>query len=164
MTKKNWFFRFYDPLPPIGKAAVMVFGGVVVYTGYNLIKDHFDRAGSRKSVNEFGGELDELANKGVLPSYTNAQYAAWANEIQRSFTGCDPLNTSAFTMIAILKSMRNNADFAKLVTSYGIRTYDDCLFGRVSGDLYTAVDSELNFLDKGSLNKVLRDRGITYRF
>jgi hypothetical protein len=155
---------FYSDLPPVGKVLVVGAGLFAAWKVYGLIVGHIDKKEDRQNVASYKTELERLAAMGIYPSYSAAQYTSWANEIEESFSGCDPINLSSFTLIAILKKLKNDADFASLVTAWGVRSYPDCLWGTVSGDLFTAVNSELNFLDRGSCNNVLAARGITYRF
>jgi hypothetical protein len=160
MSVKN----FYNDLPPVGKVIVVGAGAFAAWKLYQLIVASVGKKEERKNVNSYKDALKDLAAQGVMPSYPESQYMSWANGIEESFSGCDPLNASAFSIIAVLKKLKNDADFASLVTAWGVRSYPDCLWGTVSGDLFTAVNSELNFLDRGSCNNVLAARGITYRF
>lgn len=165
---KSFYEKYYQDQPRLTKGIinVIVVGGVAfaAWKIYEAIKKRSDTGDDRANVQNFKTDLAALAARGIYPSFTASQYSSWANEIEEAFEGCDPINASSFAILAILKKLKNDADFVSLMIAWGVRDYDDCGWGTVSGDLFTAVNSELNFLDRGSCNIVLRDRGITYRF
>ena len=66
----------------------------------------------------------------------------------------------------IILQLKNNVDFLKLQTAFGVRTYDQCgIFnGDFTGNLTQAVNDELTASEIAELNKQLTKKGIVYRF
>ena len=185
-------YQFYNGLPAIGKAIVIIGGGAAAWFGVinpvrKVIIKKLDEQKSQKTVNETKQDLNEVARKGIRPSYSDSQYAGWADKLQKQFDGCDfdwttlglglvisvvlsqtaiKMSNSAKTVYAICYQFKNDADFLSLVKAWGVRTYDNCgLFtGDFSGNIYGAVSDELNLEEIKEINSLLAKKGITYKF
>lgn len=181
----------WNGLPPWAKGVVAVGGLAVVYFAgrpiYQAIKRKIESANARKTKVEFTDDLRRLANQGIRPTFLQSQYLGWADQIQNQFSGCDfqqnvfdmsdPLlwwagsySGSGKLIVGIVKSLRNDADFAALVIAYGVRTYPQCgsifgfnLFDDVTGNLFGAIIDELDQGERDGINKYLESKGITYR-
>ncbi len=181
----------WNGLPPWAKGVVAVGGLAVVYFGgsaiYKVIKRKIESANARRTKVEFEDDLRRLVNRGIKPTYLQSQYLGWADQIQNQFSGCDskqnvfdmsdPLlgwagtySGSGKLFVTIAKSLRNDADFAALVISYGVRTYPQCgsifgfnLMGEVTENLFGAIADELDQGERDGINKFLESKGITYR-
>ena len=188
---QNRGLEIWNGLPPWAKGVVAVGGLAVVYFGgrsiYKVIKSKIESANARKTKVEFQDDLARLARKGIKPTYLQSQYLGWADQIQAQFSGCDfkqnvfdmsdPLlgwagtySGSGKLFVTIAKSLRNDADFAALVISYGVRTYPQCgsifgfnLMGEVTENLFGAIVDELDQGERDGINKFLESKGITYR-
>lgn len=171
-------YQFYEGLPSWGKAIVVIGGGGIAWFGIinparKLIIKKLDETKAQQTVNKFSSDVSSLSKQGIRPSYSDAQYKAWADKISSQFDGCDfsvailgGYSTSGQTVVDVLKLLKNDADFAKLVTAYGVRTYDQCgpFTGNFTGDLFHAVSDELRDYEIQGLNNQLQLQKINYRF
>lgn len=176
-------FQYYKGLPTWGKAVVIIGGGAIAWFAIlnpirKLIIKQFDKAKSQKTVNSANSDVNNLAGQGVKPSFTDTQYLAWAEAIVTQFAGCDfsvavpffpgiNLTYSGRTLYDIIGKLKNDADFAKLVSAFGVRTYDQCGFftGNVeNATLFNAVADELTTDEIQIINDKLKSQKINYQF
>jgi len=166
----NKMYSYYKELPSWAKGVVVIGGIAIVYfTSKQLIariKGQSEAKKMRESIITQENELKNKLDTGLRLSYPNSQYQSWANQIANEFAGCDPLNASFGKFVNILGALKNDADFLKLSTSFDIKTYDQCGLwnGDFKGTLAEAVNDEFNNNDLLKINKLLRDRKITYQF
>ena len=179
-------YNFYKDLPSWAKGVVVVGVGVVGYIViskvYKGIKKAADKSKESKTTKDITQELRDLQSQGIRKSFTDSQYKAWADIIQQQFDGCDfkqnvfdmsdPLfgwagtfSGSGKLVAGIFNQLKNNTDFAALVSAYGVRTYDQCGLwtGNVTGNIYKAIADELDEGERKELNKKLASKAITYR-
>ncbi len=162
-------YKVYSELPSWAKGVVVIGGIAIVYfTGRTIYKSIAKKAEAREdaqTVRDVKDEIRESQNQGKRQSYPDSQYKAWADSIEKAFDGCDPFETSQNTINRAVRELKNNTDWLKLVDAYGVRTYDQCgwLMGSFTGNLYSAIADELDSAEKAYINKLLTERGITYR-
>jgi hypothetical protein len=175
-------FKYYHDLPPWAKGVVVIIGvGSLVYAGVlirNGIRKAVDHGKEAKSVKDAQADLAELKSQGMKQTYQDGQYTAWADKIEVQFSGCDysmgqdviglTLTASGKTLSDIVKLLKNDVDFLKLVSAYGVRTYDQCgtwpFSGNFTGSLFQAVSDELDEIEIKSINEQLQKQGITKNF
>jgi hypothetical protein len=175
-------FAVYHELPGWAKGVVVIAGvGAVVYTGFLIrkgIKKAVDHGREQKAVNDAKADLNELQGQGMKPSYQDGVYTGWADKIEVAFSGCDwsvgqdivglTLTSSGKSLLEVVKQMKNDVDFLKLVAAYGTRTYDQCgtwpFSGDFTGSLYQAVSDEIDQTEIDYINKQLAAKGITKKF
>lgn len=179
----NKVYEYYKGLPTWGKGVVVIGGLAVTYLFasqiISKIKEDAARRKAEKNLKNANSDLNNALNNGQSLTYGQSQYDAWVSQIVNQFKGCDAsctfmpehsliCATDSFKLIAnIIKSMKNDADWLNLVTTFKIQSYDDCLSwinDKVSGDLYTCVTNELSNDERKALNKVLKKSNITYQF
>lgn len=175
-------FSYWHDLPPWAKGVSAIVGiGVVVYAGVLIrkgIKKAVDTGKESKAVKDAQDDLNELKSKGQKQSYQDGQYTAWADKIEVQFSGCDwsvatglPGNTltaSGRILMDIVKQLKNDVDFLKLVSAYGVRTYDQCgtwpFSGNFTGSLFQAVSDEIDSIELKKINEQLKANGVTKTF
>jgi hypothetical protein len=67
----------------------------------------------------------------------------------------------------IISKFKNDLDFLKLSTAWGVRTYDQCGWGTgnvENATLSKAISDELNEGEISKINGALAKQGIKYRF
>jgi hypothetical protein len=178
-------------LPTWAKGVIAVGGALVGYLLVNkIIKDIKNKKSIKEqmeSVKNASNELQNIVKSGTKPSYADSQYSSWSDSLQKAFAGCDweqPLfptgvnvgytfgltgwSGSGAKLANVVLKLKNDADFLKLITVYGVRTYDQCGFPPISGDftgnLYSAVADELSDAEINALNKYLAKQKINYTF
>lgn len=161
-------YQFYNGLPPIAKAVVVIGGGAIAWFGVlnpirKLIVSKLDMSKMAKEGTEARNTLQDLSKKGVKPTISDAQAQSFANSLVSAFGGC---GTDEDAIYSIMKQMKNDADVYKLISTYGIRKYDDCgLFGgEVESSLSAAISDELDSFEKQVVNGYLRQNGVTFQF
>jgi len=166
----NKVYDYYKDLPSWAKGVTIVGGLAIAYIIgnriYKGIKASSEYKGQKETLNQQEAEIKNLQQTGMRLSYPPSQYKAWADAIASAFAGCDPLGNSLGAIAEPINKMKNNLDFLKLQTSFAIREYDQCGWGtgNFKNNLQSAVNDELTQKEINFLNKVLRDKGITYQF
>lgn len=168
--------KFWDSLPSWSKGVIVVGGLAAIYFGITAtlkrIKDAQRGKEARATLEKTEEEIKVL-EKQVKPTYPDSQYNAWADSLAKQFSGCDwedgwGWSGSGAKLYNICYRMENDLDFAKLVSAYGTRSYDQCGFYPFSGDfkgnLTQSVSDELKESEITEINKLLSRRGIRYRF
>jgi hypothetical protein len=177
----NKVFDYYKELPSWAKGVVVVGGLGITYFAVraflNRVKAQAQQKKDNATVIQQQNEAKALEQTGMKPSYPDSQYKAWGDAIQKQFDGCDfsfgnfvlPnifASYSGYKVYQILDKLKNNLDFLKLSSAYGVRTYDQCGWGtgNFTGSLASAISDELTESEVTELNKLLAKKGITYRF
>jgi predicted S18 family serine protease len=173
----NKIFNYYKELPMWAKG-VLAIG--VVGVSYIFLSQTIKRIRSQANKKTIIGQKNEanaLKKSGMLQSYPDSQYEAWADGIQKQFSGCD-ISMDAFALqdliasdsgiyiYKIIEQLSNDLDFLKLATAYDSRTYKNCgwFSGDFVGNLTQAVNDELVASEIKQLNKLLTTKQIKYRF
>jgi hypothetical protein len=183
----NKIFKIYQELPQWAKGVVVVGGLVVTYivgnTVYKKIKSFQDSADAQNKLNQLQEDLDRKLKQGQQPSFSSTQYNNFADSIQGLFEGCDyssPLvpvpttwllnvgwSNSGASLFNILYQFNNDVDFLALQKAFGTRTISKgwyCGGDYTNTTLTQAVNKQLNTQEIGAINKLLTQKGITYRF
>jgi len=175
----NKAFDYYKELPSWAKGAVVVgvLGVTYIFASQIIkrIRQQAEDAKSRASLKNAETELKDLIKSGVAPTFPKSQFDAWAGQIQKQFEGCDfsatyhssalPLASNSFLLVEkIIKQIKNNSDWLSLISAFGVRTYEGCMFyTTVSGDLPKCIVDELSSQEIDVLNKLLTTKGISYK-
>lgn len=187
MNSKNKIYQYYTELPTWAKGIVAIGGIAIVYfTAKSILKRVrlvAEGKKDRETIKTQEGEIKEIEQGGTKASYSDSQYKTWASQIKQQFDGCDgsfgrPIlqfipptwlgnimwSNSGALIANIFYKLRNNVDFLKLSTAYGVSTYDKCGLwnGDFTGNLQSAISDELDENERESLNKILSKNGITY--
>src|SRR5882757_3604324 len=154
--KDSGAYKAFMSQPKVARGIEIGLALVVTYFAargiWKFIKTRLDTAKNQKTINDLKSDISALGNRGISPSFPDSQYQGWADKIQNQFDGCDfsvpalwSYSTSGQTLADIIVQLKNDADFAKLVTAFGIRTYDQCGLwtGNFTGNLFAAVSDEL---------------------
>ncbi len=170
-------FKLWDDLPAWSKGVIVIGGLAAIYFGITAtlkrIKDAEKNKQAREVLEKTNTEIKQYENKGIKPTYPDSQYNAWADSIAKQFSGCDwedgwGWSGSGAKLYNICYRMENDLDFAKLVSAYAQRTYDQCGFypfaGTFTGNLSQAVADELKESEIVQINNLLANRQIKYRF
>ena len=165
---KHTVYQWYSQLTPGGKTAVFLIGtGTALFIGYgiwNAVKQAKENSANLKESKDAVTTLYQLQKNGVKPTFTDAQFESWSNQIAQAFGGC---GTDTSTLYSIFSTMNNDADLYKLIATYGTRSYDGCkwLFeGQQSKSLSAAISDELDASEKDRINGSLSLKGITFKF
>lgn len=172
--------KYWEELPPWAKGVTGVAGLAIVYfTGrgiYNGIDKLVQAKKQGMAVDAAKKDITSLSSQGVNPSFPDSQYKLWADKIQAQFDGCDwsvggtavgMLTASGQVLYDTLSQFKNDADFLKLQTAWGVRTYAACMSWFVKDKTLTldgAVSDELSTSEIDKLNNKLKDLGINYSF
>lgn len=166
------FYKYYKDLPGWAKGVTVVAGVAAVgFVGYKLYKIAFPTASERKSqefIKAINSDIDKYVSQGIIPSYPEAQYKAYANTIYDGMRYA--IGDDYGSVEETLKKMQNNLDVALLIDAFGIK--QNYAFGIPTGDpvdMITMIKSELGneyfFTDSRvqSVNRNWQSKGITYK-
>lgn len=161
----------------------LIVAAIVIYFLYKWISGIIAKQQARNNynatVNQTQDALNQLGQQGVKPSFGQAQYSTWADELQQAFSGCGNGWTSQVK--PIFEAMKNDADIYALIQNYGVRKFDECGWGTFEGDLGAAIGykfSGYRFCDcipfisctaencgsKSEINKILKSKSIVFQF
>lgn len=109
-----------------------------------------------------GGEMAQLSSAGIKPSYSDAEYRKMADDLEKAMNGIGTDNAAVFNTF---KKLKNDADFIKLDTAFGVRDASDNLFGLIEGsDLSGWIHGDLSENQINQLNNQLRNQGLSKTF
>jgi hypothetical protein len=132
----------------------LIAGGL--YVGYKLINFFI---GSNTPVGAAKNEIKNLTAKGVKPSYPDSNYTQWASSIVSA--GFNTLGTNEDAIYAVFRKMMNNLDVAKLIVAFGNQRVE---FSFQEVPLGAWLSSELDNDEMAVINKILKDKKISYQF
>lgn len=171
----NWFKN----LPLWFQIAIIIVIVIILYSIYRYLKKKAEASNYNAAVSQSQTALTQLANKGIHPSYAQAEYTSMANDLQQAFTGC---GAAYQTIVApIFQKMKNDADIYALIANYGVRDIPECGWGTFNGDLSATIGHKFSGLlfcshplpgqdSCGSvkeINKILSDKSdpsLTFQF
>lgn len=141
--------EFWKSLPPIVRTIATIVGIalllLLLWRGWNFAKAALNK-------NKSKGQLAAHQAAGETQTYTDAEYNAMASAIYTAMKGPGTDEEAAY---AVLNKLKNNVDFLKLQTAFGIRdTYD----------LNAWVQGDFNTSEIAQINNLLANKGITYTF
>lgn len=162
----NGFFAYYKEQPGWAKGLItLVLLAIVLlalYQGYALIKKGIEVAKAKKSLNTIDTNIKAMQQSGIKPSYSDSQYAAWANALQIAFDG---YGTDEVAIENIILMMKKDIDVLKLIEAYGVREIKGgWLMPNFTGDLASTLASELDSNEIRDMNQNLRNNGIQFQF
>lgn len=165
-------YQYYQGLTPTTRGIIII-GGIAIsaYIAYEI----YNGLHKAKILNATGQEaaqsvadLNYLMDNGISPSYVNSQYETWAGELVSAFSGC---GVDFNTVLQVFNNIQNEADVAKLISTFGTRTYDKCmswiiLFGSktVNQSLGQAMAYKLSSEQLNQIDNILASKQIKYRF
>lgn len=159
--------KAYSELPAWAKGVIAV-GGLAVavalgFTARNIIRKISANKRGKGAISQADDYLREMAKKGIRPSYSDFQYKTWADTLHAAMNG---VGTTTGQIGSIMSLMKNDADLAKLVQAFDVRTIKSgiVLVPDNQFNLVSALADELNTMEIDQINYALHKKGITYKF
>ena len=160
--------QIFTGLPKWAQGVLAVAGlgliTIIGFTIYNKIKKRVGLAGAFDEKKKVTSEIKTLADKGVKPSYSNAEYESMAN---KAFAAMDGYGSDDDALEAIMEKLKNDADVLKLIDAYGIRELDTGKFNPENNKKETlsgAISSEFSAGEIKDMNDILTKKGIKITF
>lgn len=173
--------RVYEDLPSWARGIVIVGGLAITYIiGTNIVKmvkAASASADNQAKQNQIQSDLNNLGNQGVLPTFDDSQYNAWADSIEGALQGCDySVSVAAFGILTnsgtavwnVLSQLKNDADFLKLSKAYGssrtlVKHFYCGYANDVTGSFSATLTRVLNPQELAKINQYLGDNGLKSR-
>lgn len=150
---------FWDGLTSMQKIMVVIIAMIIIWVLWNRFKGAYTAI--ENSV-QAGGEIAQLSSQGIKATYTTAQYNSMADDLYEAMNGW---GTDSNTIYATFKKLKNDVDFIKLDTAFGVREASDNLFGMLEEeDLQGWILDDLSKTQIDKLNKQLKNQGISKSF
>jgi|694.fasta_scaffold01037_25 hypothetical protein len=165
----NKAFEVWSGLPTWAKGTIAVGGLAVIYfAGRGIWKRIIQNINKQKDLKvQYDAKAEErqLAQQGIKRTLSDSQLQAMCQKIVEAFDGCGTTEESVYQ---VMKQMKNKADVLALISTYGIRKYDQCNWNEGFGDneytLPRAIESELDSSELSELNKILSSKRIDFKF
>jgi hypothetical protein len=145
----------WKSLPTWAKGTIAVVGvlaiGGVGFAIYRGVKKAIEKAKEGKEGREAKDELVEAAQQGIQPTISNAEAESKVSSLVNAAENCDFWGQGATQIIAVIKTLKNKADFLLLSSKFGTKTWKDCFGGNVTGSVTTLLVDEL---DSGQMQEV----------
>lgn len=167
----------YQGLSPTTKKVLLIgAGGLTLYLVVTYILKYKPNDQQKKEINAYRNRLLELeAQYGIIPSFADSQYSAWATEIVSAVDDC---GTDEGVILRIFERFNNEADVMKLGVIYGVASYKGCFEGSYFGNLHhtlgetLAAESARDVLGPGifepnlieRINSILSNKNINFSF
>ena len=136
----------FNNLSPTIKIVLVIIAIVIVYFLTKTAKSYFQRTVEKA---EDAGEIIALNQQGVVRSYSDSQYKAYADRLETSMKGW---GTSIQEVYAVYGKMKNDVDMIHLNNKFGVRDGYN-LRGWLLDDLAT--------FEIEAVNHILKQKGIT---
>lgn len=172
----EFYKRTVGKLPMIGQLAFWALLVYLTYRGYRWFKKWRESQDYNASVTQAQTAIQQLGQQGITPSYAQAQYTSWGNNLKGAFEGCSgagDANSFWAVITSVFGGLKNDADVYALIKAYGVRTFDKCgiLTGDFTGDLAGSLSEKFSGLEgfairysMSDINEILQKNGITFRF
>ena len=122
---------------------LLALSAMVGFTIYNKIKRETSLKKQKQSGKEVDKEIEEIKKAGGKgPTLTQAQLSIMADQLKTSFNG-PSFSGDAEKVFSILSQVKNEADILMLIKTYGIRAFDNAVYGQFKGTLPEAIASEV---------------------
>ncbi len=132
--------EFWNGLTAQQQVVTAIIAIIIVIIAINYAKNRaqvFERVISNKS------EADQLQAMGITPTHTTQFYMQQATKIEVAISG---MGTDETAILAVFKSMKNDADLIELEKAFGIREETDLsgwLYGDLSGYYIGLINTQL---------------------
>jgi uncharacterized membrane protein YebE (DUF533 family) len=147
----------WKSLPTWAKGTIAIVGvlaiGGVGFAIYKSVKKAVEKAKESKEGREAKDELRDAEKEGIKPTISEAESEAKVSALISAADECDPLGQGATQIIAVIKSLKNKADFYLVSSKFGTKTWDECGWGTgdITGSITTLLTEEL---DSGQMRQV----------
>ena len=165
--------KSYMNLPPATRGLVTVVGvGVGLFIAYKIYKSiagtlsgvETQQTASAKEDRGWNTDVDKLnQNPATKATITTAQALLYANKL---FAAMDGYGTDEDAIVAVFNNLKNDADFAMVMSSYGSREISSGSFNpspNFKGTLGAALTDELDTEWTAKINNLLATKKIKYR-
>jgi hypothetical protein len=147
--------QVWKELPVWAKGTIAIVGilavGGVGFAIYKGVKRAIEKAKEGKEGRESKDELKDAEKEGIKPTFSEAEAQSKISTLVSAANGCDPYGQGATQIIAVMKSLKNKADYYLLNSLFGTKTWEDCGYGSVTGSLTTLL---IDDLDSGQIAEV----------
>jgi hypothetical protein len=170
----SFYDKYYASQPGFVKAVIAVgiaFGGYKIYQYY---QEQERLKGLNLLTNSAGTELDQLAQQGVRPSYSDSTFESFSQQLQGAMTGC---GTDEGVIYSVMQQMNNEADVRRLIQIFDVRYYIPCQYSNpidwlqytlnskaFPGNLAQWLAFDLSTSELAKVNSTLASKGITFKF
>jgi len=175
---KNKVYTYYTELPDWAKGVVVV---GVLGVSYIVISRTIARIRKNKDIKDSGKEADyanqdliELAKRGIRPTLDRTQMEILIKSLEQSMNGC---SYSQSKIENAFKKLNNEADLKLLIRDFAVRFYQPCAISspisygiyltdnkHFGGSLATWLNYDLDSSDINSINKILANKNINFKF
>lgn len=150
--------KTFEGLPGWAKGAIAVgtlgLSAMVGFTIYNKLKRSAALGKEKQSGKEVDKQIEALKLAGGKgPTLTGAQLSIMADQLKTAFSGA---GTDTDKVYAVMAQLKNDADALSLIKTYGIRSYENAVYGQFKGTLSEAIASEVpqSSLYRKSINDI----------
>jgi hypothetical protein len=174
----NSVTKYLNDQPPLFKGIISVIAVAgIAYIGYEWYqgyKNKQDIASANQPAIEAGNELQQLASRGIYPSFADSEYSSWADSLREAMNGCGTNNSQVYQVFGYL---RNDADIRKLIIAFGVQYYQPCWASQFDqwtiyqfdnqhygGNLPTWLSYDMSASEIAKVNSTMSANGITYQF
>jgi hypothetical protein len=150
------------------KTRTILIAGVGIGVGYLIyrgIKKSIDNTGEKQDVKDVTSDIKTFQKQGQTLSHTEGSYSSFASQILQA---CGGYGTDEESIYRVFRQIKKNIDYAKLFSTFGVRTIPCDMFSRPfdncgKGNLVEILTSELDDKEINKINDILKSNGVTYR-
>jgi hypothetical protein len=164
LMSKQYLAKEFSTLPPYikGVIAIATIGvtGFLIYKAYKGIQTFKYNRDNRQEDKAWNKELDSQQQR---PTLSQVQLMSMSTQL---FVAMDGYGTDEALIYSVFEKLNNNADFAALVSAYGIKEISSGRFNpapNFKGNLIGALSDELSASELARINQILEQKFITYR-
>ena len=123
-------------IPPFAQGAIVIFVlagvGIGSYLIYQNIKQKKEAEKETVTLDLAKAIYAKLVKSGEKLSYPESAYSSVANDAQIKLNGCDKFTTELEVIDSIVRTVKKPIDWYYLVSLFGVREIDDCIYGKTT--------------------------------
>lgn len=138
----------WQSLPTWAKGTIAIVGTAgavfIAYKGYRAYEKWQLDKDAKAVTNDAKNTFKDLERKGKKLSFPLSNYSSTSNTIATLLSGCETISSELQVVEAIMRLVKNPIDWFYLVSEFGTKEIDDCVYGKTNYDLITLLSDQLD--------------------
>ncbi len=138
----------WQSLPSWARGTVVLVGtGAVVFIawkGYDAYQNWQKDKDAKAVTNDAKDTFKDLEKKGQKLSFPLSNYSSTANTIATLLNGCETVMSELQVVESIVRIVKKPIDWFYLVSEFGTKEIEDCVYGKTNTDLITLLSDQLD--------------------
>mgnify|MGYP001560790117 CR=1 FL=1 len=148
MATSDKALTVWQSLPVWARGTIAIVGTAgalfIAYKGYRAYEKWQLDKDAKAVTNDAKKTYKDLLSKGKKLSFPESNYSSTANTITTLLNGCESILSELQVVEAVMRVTKNPVDWFYLVSEFGTREIEDCVYGKTNYDLITLLSDQLD--------------------